>query len=142
MSQEELEAKVAALKAKVEELERKAKPPAPLKFDAGPRGPTTTEIAINRLGMSPEVHAEFARTVPTGTVREIVNDGRAPTLASATTKPTVAPVSAQNTSGWREATPLGNPPGINHVDRLCEAADAKDRAELIAQEAKRLAQTK
>jgi hypothetical protein len=100
------------LEARIEELERKAKPPAPINFNTVPGGPTTTQIAINNLGMSPEVHAEFARTVPTGTVRDIVNGNRAPTalapLASSTARPSVA---SENRSGWRDAQPLDVPGG-------------------------------
>jgi hypothetical protein len=47
-----------------------------------------------------------------------------------------------NTGGWRPETPFGPQPGINHVDRLVDAQDAKDRAELVAQEARRVAMKK
>jgi hypothetical protein len=38
--------------------------------------------------------------------------------------------------GWRPETPFGPQPGINHVDRLVDAQDARDRAELIAEHAR------
>jgi hypothetical protein len=41
--------------------------------------------------------------------------------------------------GWREPTPLGPPPGVAQADKLMDMQDARDRAELIAQEARRLA---
>lgn len=35
-------------------------------------------------------------------------------------------------TGWVEPRPLEAPPGIEHVDRLVDAQDRIDRAELIA----------
>jgi hypothetical protein len=49
-------------------------------------------------------------------------------------KPSPRPV---NTTGWSESQPLGPPPGVDHCDRLMDVADARDRAELIAEEARR-----
>jgi hypothetical protein len=133
----QLRAAVADLKAQIE----RAKPPASVKAlvdEAGEAGPTTTQLAMNGLAMSPEVHAEFARAV--GDLR---GAWRSPTagptslVVDAGAKPTRAPLSAQNMSGWRDATPLGPPPGIAQADRLMDVQDAKDRAGLIAQEARR-----
>jgi hypothetical protein len=39
-------------------------------------------------------------------------------------------------TGWAHSAPLGPPPGVAQADRLMDAQDAKDRAELIRQEAK------
>jgi len=36
-----------------------------------------------------------------------------------------------NTTGWRDARPLGPQPGINHVDRQLDEQDRRDRAELV-----------
>jgi hypothetical protein len=55
--------------------------------------------------------------------------------ASATVSNVRAPVG----TGWREASPLSNPPGINYADRLMDAQDAKDRHERIVEEAQRQA---
>jgi hypothetical protein len=137
----DVETELAALKARIEELERKAKPPAPRNFDTPAPGPTTTQLAMNRVSLSPEVMAEFAQAVgdlrgawpsPTVGPTSMVVDAKTP-------KATAAPAWTENKSGWRDARPLGPPDGINHVDRLCEAQDVMDRAELIAQEARRLA---
>jgi hypothetical protein len=43
------------------------------------------------------------------------------------------PKPAERGTGWYEAKPLASPPGINYVDALCDAQDARDRAEKIAQ---------
>ena len=40
-------------------------------------------------------------------------------------------------TGWAHSAPLGPPPGVAQADRLMDAQDAKDRAELIQQEARR-----
>jgi hypothetical protein len=39
-------------------------------------------------------------------------------------------------TGWVEPRPLESPPGIEQVDRLVDAQDARDRAELIERELK------
>ena len=40
---------------------------------------------------------------------------------------------AERGTGYRDASPLGPQPGINYVDALCDAQDARDRAEKIAE---------
>ena len=72
-----------------------------------------------------------------GGVRPPSADGTAGTVSAVHRSPGVYP----NTSGWRPETPFGPQPG-NHVDRLVDAQDAKDRAELIVQEARRAAMRK
>jgi hypothetical protein len=87
--------------------------------------------------MSPEVMAEMAHAVGSETIRGIVKSGGVGVLQSTATTPTLTRVSAQNTSGWRDPGPLSPPPGIAIADRLMDAADARDRAELIAAQARR-----
>jgi hypothetical protein len=130
---DELKAEIAQLRAEVE----RANPPAPPKFEAVARGPTTTDIAMSRISMSPQVMAEMARAVGSETIRGIVKSGGVGVLQSAGGGPTATRVSAQNTSGWRDPGPLGPPPGIAIADRLMDHQDAKDRAALIAEEARR-----
>jgi hypothetical protein len=134
----ELKAQLAALRKRVEELEGRAKHPAPLDLKGlGVSGPTTTQIALNGLGMSPQVLRDHVAAVPSGVVRDVVGDGG----ATATLKPiagaTTPRVADLNRSGWRESAPLSNPPGVAQADRLMDAADARDRADLIAGEARR-----
>jgi hypothetical protein len=45
-------------------------------------------------------------------------------------------------TGWAHSAPLGPPPGVAQADRLMDAQDAKDRAELIREEAQRRAMQK
>ena len=37
---------------------------------------------------------------------------------------------------WQHEIPIGPPPGVNYADRLMDAQDARDRAELIERDAK------
>jgi hypothetical protein len=100
---------LAALKARIEDLERKANPPEPPKFDGGPRGPTTTELAVSRLGMSPQMMRNHVRAVGDDAVSGIVRDGRAgQVLAPLAAEGRVSP---RLPSGPREPTPLGPPGG-------------------------------
>jgi hypothetical protein len=137
---DDLAAELAALRERVAELEARTKPPAQPNFNAGPVGPTTTDLALSRLSLSPEVMAEFASAIPREMARDMINERRAPSApTNATPKPSATPVWTENKSGWRNAQPLTNPPGIAQADRLMDVQDAKDRAELIEREARRLA---
>jgi hypothetical protein len=130
--------KIAALEARIEELERKAKPPEQPNFETlGPRGPTTTELAMSRMGMSPQAMRAMVDAVGDGAVAGILRDGRAiQNLAPLASDVRPRPAA----TGWE--APLSPPPGISLIDRLCEVADARERAELIEKEARRLAQVK
>src|SRR6516162_9445758 len=127
-----LEAELAAQRARVEELERKAKPPAP--FDPGPyqRYDPTAGMSMPQSAIDAMVAAE-----PRGFMAGVVGDSRAPTSPSsagasgAVTKVSTAP--GIPGSGWRDAAPLSNPPGIAMVDAICEADAARDRAERMVQ---------
>lgn len=50
---------------------------------------------------------------------------------------TNAGLPGSNTSGWRREAPLGPQPHIQHVDRLMDAQDRRDRLELIQAERRR-----
>jgi hypothetical protein len=86
------------------------------------------------------------RATPTAMVQEIaMRDNRAPRGPSGEgiIPSSQGPLSAVRTggggTGWRDAVPLGPPPGINHVDRLLDHADAVDRQALMEAEARRVA---
>ena len=72
---DKLETELEVLRARVAELEARANPPAPPKFEAGASGPTTTDLAMSRISMSPEVMAEMVRAVGSETIRGIVKSG-------------------------------------------------------------------
>lgn len=96
-----------------------------------------------RLNISPEVLREMERACPTSAMRDIVSrrivhsqsqSGVIPTsqqLSGVRTGGGAAPI---NTSGWQTPKALGPQPHISHVDRLIDAQDRRDKAELIARD--------
>ena len=130
---------LAALKKKVEELEAKLSPPKPFVSPPYERYDPTAGMCMPPSALRAMVAAE-----PKGFMAGVVRDNR-----GAPTGPTGAiPRSQQVTgahpgggvpgsgTGWGHSTPLGPPPGVAQADRLMDAQDGKDRAELIEREAK------
>ena len=130
---------IAALRKRIEELEAKAKPPEPPK----PFVPEPYQRYDPTAGMSmpPSALAAMVNAEPRGFMQAVVRDNRgAPTgptgaipRSSGGGGPANVPGSGTN---WGHATPLGPPPGVAQADRLMDAQDAKDRAELVEREAK------
>jgi hypothetical protein len=98
-----------------------------------------------RANIDPETLKDMERAAPTNLMRDIaMRDNRAPTGPSSAgiipTSQELSRISAgaglagSNTTGWCKPTPLGPQPGINHVDRLVDAQDRRDRLELIQRE--------
>jgi hypothetical protein len=117
---------LAALKARVEELER-ANAPAP-----PPPDWTPPPNPIDRLAMPQSVAREMAKAVPSAMVRDVMRDHRSgPTgPSSAGAIPSSQMVSNVRGAGvpgmgtgWRPETPLSNPPGVNWVDAIAIADD-------------------
>jgi hypothetical protein len=136
----ELEAKVAALTEKLAELEQRVpKPAEPAKaFVPGPRGPSTSELAMANVSMPASAMDDLVRAVPDGLMRDVAGDAhRNSALRSLGAEPAPKP----RGSGCLEPAPLSNPPGVGLADRLMDAQAAKDRAELIEKEARRLTMT-
>jgi hypothetical protein len=102
----------------------------------------------NASAFSREDLAAMERATPTAMVQEIaMRDNRAPLGPSAEgVIPSSQPLSnirtGGNGTGWQAPIPLGPQPGINHIDRLLDHADAVDRHERMMQEAQRLAMSK
>jgi hypothetical protein len=129
---------IAALKARVAELERKAKPPEPFKPDPNwrPYDPTAG-MSMPLSALAAMVNAE-----PRGFMAGVVRDNR-----GAPTGPTGAiprsqqqpagggPATSGSGTGWAHETPIGPPPGLRYVDAQLDAQDARDRAERVQQEA-------
>ena len=97
-----------------------------------------------RANIDPETLKDMERAAPTKLMRDIaMRDNRAPLGPSSQG---IIPTSQQvsrassgaglvgSTTGWRNPTPLGPQPGINHVDRLVDAQDRRDRHEFIQRE--------
>jgi hypothetical protein len=152
MSNEE---ELAALKARVAELEAKAKPPEPIDWErvvaehrdkmhqAAERRannwwiPDRDDLQKMKAAVTPADCADLARhgTIPTRSV-----DGVSGTISSVHPNPGM-PGSHRGT-GWVESKPLGPVPGLQHVDNIAAGFAARDRAEAIEQEARRLAAKK
>jgi hypothetical protein len=124
---------IAALRKRIDELERANKPPEPFKPAPYQRYDPTANFSL-----PPSVVREMAAAVPANFMRDIVRDNRAPMT------PATIPASQQASqrpgagdgTGWSRSIPLSPPPGVAQADRLMDAQDARDRAELIEREAK------
>jgi hypothetical protein len=80
----------------------------------------------------------MVKAVPDSEVAGILRDGRATQnlapLGEANARPRLA-----SGTGWANEVPLGPVPGISLIDRMVEVQTARDTAELIEKEARRLA---
>ena len=116
---------LAALKREVEELKAKLSPPKPFV-------PQPYERYDPIAGMCAGFMAGVVRDnrgAPTGPTGAIPRSQQQPTGGG----PANVPGSG---TGWGHSTPLGPPPGVAQADRLMDAQDQRDRAELIEREAK------
>ena len=132
---------IAALKREVAELKAAVQPkPQPSREDQERATAKWIDemhqMREGRMSMAtpPEVVRDW-NVLDNATCRDLVQHGtvQSPSMAGTTGAVTGvhrhdgAPV---NTSGWREPTPLSNPPGVAQADRLMDAQDRRDRVEL------------
>jgi hypothetical protein len=131
---------LAALKARVEELERANKPPEPFKPVPYQRYDPTANFTL-----PPSVVREMAAAVPPNFMQDVVRDNRAPSgRAGAIPTSHQQPTSVRGNApgdgtGWSEPRPLSNPPGTGPgslADRIVDEFDRRDRAELVEREAR------
>lgn len=134
---------IADLKVEVDQLKASL---APTPNDAAAMGRWKDEmraIADRREAQayrpSPDEIAAFRAACPDEVIHGIaMRDARAPQgpcsqgPASATVSHVRGPVGG---TGWREASPLGPPPGLRYVDAQLDAQDRRDLDERIMQEA-------
>jgi hypothetical protein len=129
---------LAALKARVAELEEKAKPPKP--FVPKPYEPIDWTA---RMSMPPSALQAMVAAEPRGFMAGVVGDNRAPIGPSS-----AVPSSQQVTgsgggpanvpgsgTGWAREIPLGPSMHQRYVDQQFDAQDAKDRQERLQQAA-------
>jgi hypothetical protein len=137
---------LAALKKKVEELEAKVSPP---KSDFKPMTDAEWrdqmhQAAERRMSMAtpPSVIRDWA-VLDDRLVKEVaLRDARAPTSPGGAIPRSQqvtggsGPVNVPGSgTGWAHEIPLSPPPGVQQSDKLVDAQDARDRAELIKRDA-------
>jgi hypothetical protein len=130
-----LRKEVLALRSSVAELEAKAKPPEPFVPE-----PWTPIDRTAGMSMPASAMQEMVNAVPDAMVRGIVGDhcgapqgpsvqGIIPSSEQLTGIHADGGPEPVNATGWRDAAPLGPVPGINYVDAIVVADDARQRAE-------------
>jgi hypothetical protein len=122
---------LAALKKKVEELERKVSPPEPKPFTPAPYqryDPT------EGMRMPPSALAAMVNDPCNQVMRGVIQDRHAPTgrPGMIPTQPESGDVrpAAGDGKGCVDPRPLGPPPGIGWVDAQLIADEVRQRAEL------------
>jgi hypothetical protein len=129
---------IAALRRELDELKGKVSPP---KSTFVPMTDAEHRDMVHQMRerqanswMHPNTIREMAGHPCNQVMPGVIQDRHAPTSPGMVTnsqQPSGAggavPV---NKSGWRDATPIGPPPGIRYVDAQLDAADARDRIEL------------
>jgi hypothetical protein len=121
---------IAELRKRIDELERKAKPPEPFVPKPHERYDPTA-----RMSMPPSALQEMVNAEPRGFMNGVVRDNRAPTgrpgmiPGQQASLPGPANVPGSGT-GWAAPIPLSNPPGVKQADLLMDEQDRRDRAEL------------
>jgi hypothetical protein len=127
---------IAELKRKLVMLEKAVKPaPMPSEQEAKEWAARQHANAEARASIiSPEIVRDWA-VIPDDVVKGFATrDCHAPLGPSAEgiipTSQQLSNVRVGGGTGWRDATPLGPQPGINHVDQLMDEQDRRDRADL------------
>jgi len=126
---------IAALRKEVEEIKAKLSPPKPFVSEPYQRYDPTA-----RMCMPPSALAAMVNAEPKGFMAGVVRDNRGaptgPTGAIPRSTGGGGPANVPGSgTGWAHETPIGPPPGVAQADRLMDAQDARDRAELIKRDA-------
>jgi hypothetical protein len=130
---EKLKAELEIEKAKLKALQDQINPPP----HPPSRGPIDYTAGMSMPRNAMEAMVDASRSY----ISDLRADARKPNPMRASSSPVASTPSAQpqpqrRGTGWRDEVPLGPQPGIEHVDRLVDAQDAKDRAELALKLAK------
>jgi hypothetical protein len=132
---------IAELKSKLVKLEeavKAASPPAPVSAEEMKRQEAEWidkmhQMREGRMSLAtpPSVQRYFADGVTPADCADIRQQAHRPTgrPGMIPEQPSKGSASSPGT-GWRDATPISPPPGINWVDAQCIADDVRQRAEL------------
>jgi hypothetical protein len=125
------------LRARIDELERAAKPSEPFKPEPWQRFDPTANMSMPRSTM-----LDMAAAIPDAMIKGIVHDNQAPTG-----RPGVIPGSQQVSSarhgggaapgdgtGWARSIPFGPSHHQRYVEAQLDAQDARDRVAKIAED--------
>jgi hypothetical protein len=131
-----LRAEIAANNRRIEELERKAKPPEPIKEDPNWRRYDPTA----NMTMPLSTLREMVNAVPDSVMRGILRDNRAPNTPSMRSPGDQVTGASRGSApgggtGWVDPVPLGPSPHARYVDAQIDAQDRKDRQERVQQAA-------
>jgi hypothetical protein len=80
-----------------------------------------------RANIDPQTLRDIERVCGTNDLRDIVRDGSVQSPSSMIPEDLTAERRWQSTSGFVEPSPIRPPPGIDLIDKLCEAQDRRDR---------------
>jgi hypothetical protein len=134
---EELKRQVAELKAKLDPPKSTFVPMSDAEWRDRMHQAAERRMA---MAMPPSAVRYFADGVTAADCADIRQQSHRPTSPSGIIPDSQQPASprpsAGDGTGWGHATPLGPPPGVAQADQLMNAADARDRAELIEREAR------
>jgi hypothetical protein len=117
------------LKKEIADLKQKIDPP--------PRPPSTQQPydPTANFSLPPSVVQAMMKAVPDRLMRDLRGDARRPNPVNPST-PSQPTTQVQRGSGWRDEVPISSPPGIELCDRLVDAQDKIDKAELALRLAK------
>jgi hypothetical protein len=131
---EKLKAENDALRKRMEKLESQVNPPPRQPYNYQPVD-RTEGMGMDRATMQAMIDA-----VPESVMAELRADTRRPNpvteASSSTVRSTPSAQSQRQRQGWVEPRPLEPPPGVAIADRLMDAQDEIDRAELAMKFAK------
>jgi hypothetical protein len=143
--------RIAALERKIKQLEAAQTPPPASTVSSEEsveayrdRVHQMRERAANAFQFRPEILREMQKACGTTDLRDLVHASHRPQGPSAGGIPSSQQLSGVHPgggasispggTGWRDASPLGPPPGIRYVDAQLDAQDARDRAAKIAED--------
>jgi hypothetical protein len=142
---------LSELRARIAELERAKPAPMPDEAAAAKWRNEMHQAAENRMARANAFSHEDLRAMeaatPADTCRDLWQHGRTPGPSAAGTSGMITKVSSNaglpgSNTGWRTAPAIGLPPGVAIADRLMDAQDARDRAELVERHARMQAMQK